>query len=67
MANMSYCAFQNTKIDVTQCKTMLENGSLQSMSNAEYIAFEQMIEEMEEIVEAYRDGEYGEREEDDDE
>ena len=42
MSNMSYCRFNNTEIDLTDCIDALENGEIESKS--EFQSMKNMVE-----------------------
>jgi hypothetical protein len=62
MANMSYCAFENTVSDLRQCLTMIHEAREEGMSLAEFIktrssrqesrAVERLLSVAEELLDA---------------
>lgn len=56
MANMSYCRFENTKIDLEDCVFALEdilNGDADELSEREKRASDRMYELCQEYIEKY--------------
>ena len=50
MANMSYCRFENTVIDIQDCIWAIEEGEASELSNYEVIALERFLALAEEIL-----------------
>lgn len=62
MSNMSYCRFQNTSIDLQDCKEVLDNDELTNkdsdgdfLSREEFEAAIEIIEMAKEIAEMFED------------
>lgn len=53
MANMSYCRFQNTSMDMRDCLDSLSEGK--RLSDEEYKAYERLVELAKELVEDFGD------------
>lgn len=57
MANMEHCRFNNTLIDLLECKEALANGEFKSLSKAEKINALELIDLCKEIAEMFEDDE----------
>ena len=53
MANMSYCRFYNTNLDFADCLDALETNGLDSLSEMEQQAAEQLFQQCLTYVEEY--------------
>ncbi len=53
MPNMSYCRFQNTRLDLRDCYDWLGENSHSDLSNDEQEAFKRMVKLCLSIVEDY--------------
>ena len=53
MANMSYCRFQNTYRDLSDCVNALDQGSPSDLSNAELRAARDMMQLCEQLLSFY--------------
>jgi hypothetical protein len=64
MANMSYCRFQNTYLDLLDCANNLNDKDL---SDSEKMAKKNLLELCKEMIEDFEFNNYGELEDDFDE
>ena len=55
MSNMSYCRFQNTRLDLRDCKEALDDGEFESLSGEELHAAKRLIAICQEIAIEYGD------------
>ena len=54
MANMSYCRFKNTSLDLGDCLDAIERGEIRDLVDYEYEGVEDMLDYCEAILE-YRE------------
>ena len=55
MSNMSYCRFQNTNMDLSDCAEAINNEEIINLSQAEQRAFLDLIAKCKEIAEQFED------------
>tara|TARA_R110002073_G_scaffold325110_1_gene503763 strand:- start:112 stop:330 length:219 start_codon:yes stop_codon:yes gene_type:complete len=55
MSNMSYCRFQNTRLDLQDCIDAINGGEINDLSRDEQQAFIDLIMKCKEVAENFED------------